>query len=165
MRDVVVESTFQNVSVEEFVDVYFSEAVNTAAAKCLGLKEGSLVEKVEHGNGTVSRRVKMSPSLDLPKPIQKVLAGAPIEYFEVSIYDPKTQKIEYKMESGAGDVVKVHGTISFIKKGTGVVRRIEGIVDVRIFGVGGLIERYIDKEIAKSYAKVAEVMQAAIDER
>ncbi|MCP4498731.1 MAG: DUF2505 family protein [Deltaproteobacteria bacterium] len=165
MREVVVESLFHNVSVEGFAEVYFSEEVNEEAAKCLGLKERKLVEKVENEDGTIGRRVKMSLSLQLPKAIQKILSGAPIEYFEVSTYDPKDQRIEYRVESAADDVVKVSGTITFIKTGTGVVRRIDGTVEVKIFGVGGLIERFIDKEVGKAYAKVAVVMQAAIDDK
>ena len=107
----------------------------------------------------------MAPAVEIPSAVHKLIGGAPIEYFEVSTYDPTTHTSKYVVESAADDVLQVRGVISFIADGDGVRRRIDGTVDAKVFGLGGIIEKLIDKEVNKSYAKVAEVIQAAIDQR
>jgi len=165
MREVVIDTKFENITLDAFAEVYFSEDVNAKAATALKLKERTLVDKIDNDDGTVTRRVKMAPAVDLPKAVHKLIGGAPIEYFEVSTYDPKTHKSKYVVESAADEVLQVQGVISFIADGTGVRRRIDGTVDAKVFGLGGIIEKFIDKEVNKSYAKVAEIIQAEIDAR
>lgn len=163
MKTVTIDQTFTGCSVEEFAAVYFSEDFNTAVAPIAGMKERTLEEMTVLDDGREVRRVKMVPSVNLPKPVQKLTGGADIVYYEVSTYDPKTKTVLYEIDSEAKDTIDVRGKISFLPDNGGVRRLIEGTVKVSIFGLGGIIEKLIENEVKKGYDKIAAFMQTYID--
>ncbi len=164
MKQVVVDQVFRGCSVEEFAEVYFSEDFNTSVAPFVGMKERTLEEMKPLDGGLEQRRVKMVPSVNLPKAVQKLTGGADIVYYEVSTYDPAKQVVDYRIDSDANDTIDVRGRISFLPVDGGVRRLIEGTVKVSIFGLGGIIERVIDNEVKKGYDKIGTYMQKYIDE-
>lgn len=165
MIEVVVEHRFERVSVERFVDVYYSDAFNRAVAPLAGMAERVPVLEEVQPDGRILRRVRMVPDVRLPGPVQKLLQGARVEYFERSLYDPQTHEAEYEIESEAGDHVQVKGKISFVDDGQGGVRRIiAGGVKVKAFGLGGLIERLIAREVESRYTRIQAFTQKWIDE-
>ncbi len=162
MKAVKIDQTFRGCTVEEFAAVYFSEDFNTAVAPHVGMKVRALESLEVLEDGKEVRRVKMVPSVNLPKPVQKLTGGADIVYYEVSTYDPQTQTVDYKIDSDANDTVDVRGRISFLPAGSGTRRLIEGTVKVSIFGLGGIIEKLIENEVKKGYDKIGAFMQTYI---
>lgn len=160
---VVVEHRFRGASVDRFVEVYFSPAYNEAVAPLANLQVRELVSERELAHGVIERRVRMVPSVNLPWAVKKLLRGAPVEYFEVSTYDPAAHQARYRVESGAGPLIKVWGTISFLPDADGCKRRIEGDVEVNIPGLGRVIEKLITDELNKRYDRIQAFTQRYLD--
>lgn len=168
-----VDQRFARVTVERFAEVYHSEAFNNAVAPVSGMRSRRLVEERVDDKGVRHRRVRMVPDTKLPAAIQKVAdslaasvgAAEGITYDEVSTYDPATHTVTFKVESKAGDRVKMAGTIRFVPDGDGVRRIIDADIDVKApLGIGGMIERFIETETVKGYAKIAAFLQKWLDE-
>lgn len=159
-----IDQLFTNTDVERFADTYFSEEFNNAVARHIGLKERRLVEEEPAGANKVRRRVRMVPAVELPKPVKKLIGDHEISYDEVSVYDAEKHEVDYHIESGAQDRVQVRGVIRFVPHKEGVRRVIDGEVEVKVFGLGGLIERLIESEVQKGYEKIGAFMQRWLDE-
>ena len=160
----LVDNLFHNVTLDRFVDVYFSEDFNNRVAKVSGLKRRDLVEETRAADGSRDRRVRMEPNVSLPSPIQRFVGNETITYDEVSHYDAATKTVTYRIDSKANDRIKVEGKITFVAEGTGVRRKIDGTIEVKVFGVGGVIEKFVEQETQKGYAKIAVFLQQVLDE-
>src|ERR1043165_5493421 len=117
-----IDTKFLGVTVDRFIEIYFSEAFNNAVAPITGMKVRKLVEETVKDDGSRERRVRMEPNVNLPGPIQKVadsLAGgkASITYDEVTSYDGTTKVARYYIDSKIRERAKVEGTIRFIDAG------------------------------------------------
>lgn len=160
----VVDHVFHGTDVDRFAEVYFSEEFNEAVAPITGMKERRLVEERRDPDGKLHRRVRLAPDVSLPGPLQKLVGKEAITYDEVAVYDPAAREARYRIEHKAGDRLEVKGVVRFLPVEGGVRRVIEGDVDVRVFGVGGLVERFIESEVKKGYEKIAAFLQRWLDE-
>lgn len=164
---VAVSHQFQRTTVNEFVEVYYSDAFNRAVAPVANLASRELIEAREDEEGRIERRVRIVPDVKLPLPIRKLLRGQPVSYVEWSLYDPKAQRAEYRIESGAKDVVKVWGEIRFQAgpaPGT-VVREIDGQVLVKVPALGRAIEKLIARELSTRYDAIQAFTQKFLDQQ
>lgn len=160
-----VDTLFKNVTLDRFIEVYFSEDFNNQVAVQSGLKSRVLVEEKIHPDGSRDRRVRMHPSVTLPGVIQKVVGKQEIYYDEVAHYDAVKKAVTYRVDSRANDRVNVAGTITFKAEGSGVRRVIDGDIDIRApFGVGSIIEKFVTAEVEKGYAKIAVFLQKFLDD-
>lgn len=160
-----IDQIFTGTHLDHFEETYFSEEFNTAIAREIGLKERKLVDKRVDDDGKVHRRVRMVPAIELPGPIRKIVGDREISYDEVSVFDPSTHSVRYQIESAAQDRVSVGGEIQFTEEsGSGVRRVIDGEIQVKVFGLGTVIERFIESETQKSYARISNFMQTWLDE-
>ena len=172
-----VDQRFARVTVARFAEVYHSEAFNNAVAPVTGMRSRRLVEERVDEQGVRHRRVRMQPDTKLPAAIQTLAdsivasAGARegITYDEVSTYDPATHTVTFRVDSKANDRVKMAGTIRFVRdvdaEGEGVRRIIDADIEVKApLGLGGMIERFIESETVKGYAKIAAFLQTWLDE-
>ena len=160
-----INHLFQNVTIERFIETYFSEAFTHSVAKFTGLKTRTLVEEKVHPDGSRDRRVRMHPDVKLPAPIRKFATEDQIHYDEVSHYDAAKREVTFRIDSKANDRVKVAGTIRFVPEGSGVRRIIEQTLEVKApLGLGGIIERFIEGEVEKGYGKIAPFLQTWLDE-
>lgn len=158
-----VDTTFRNVTLERFVEVYFSEDFNNQVAKISGLKSRVLVQEKLHADGSRDRRVRMEPNVTLPAALQKFVGNQPITYDEVSFFDANKKTVTYRIDSKANDRITVKGTITFAAAGSGVRRVIDGVIDVNVFGLGGVVEKFVEAETQKGYAKIAVFLQDYLD--
>lgn len=159
-----IEHRFTGVDVDRFVEIYFSEAFNDAVAPISGMKERRLVAQTTDDQGLVHRRVRLAPAVPIPAPLERVVAGRAITYDEVSVYDPRTKSARYSIDHKAGDRLRAEGVITFLADGPDAARRvIDGEIDVRIFGVGALVERFIETEVKKGYDAIGRFLQGWID--
>lgn len=162
----VVDQRFARVTLARFVACYLSEEFNEAVARVSGLKSRRLVDEKVGSDGRRDRRVRMQPDVKLPAAIERLAPIDKITYDEVSSYDPATHSMRYQIDSAANDRVKVAGMIRFIEDGDGVRRTIDGVIEVNApLGLGGVIERFIEAETQKGYAKIGAFLQQFLDER
>ncbi len=159
-----VDHRFERVTLERFIATYFSEHFNTEVAAVSGLRTRTLVEEVIAADGRRRRRVRMHPDVKLPAPIKRFVSEEQIHYDEVSTYDPQRREVSFKIDSKANDRVRFEGTIRFVAEDTGVRRLIDSEIEVKApFGVGTVIERFIEVEVGKGYAKIQPFLQSYLD--
>jgi hypothetical protein len=159
-----VDHRFERTTLERFIAVYFSEHFNTEVAAISGLRTRTLVEEVIEADGRRRRRVRMHPNVTLPAAIKRFASEDQIHYDEVSTYDPARHEVRFKIDSRANDRIRFEGTIRFVAEGSGVRRIIDSEIDVNVpFGVGSVIERFIDAEVQKGYAKIQPFLQSYLD--
>jgi hypothetical protein len=161
---VTTEHRFKNVTVDRFVEVYYSKAFNHAVAPSAALKVRDLVHEESLASGRILRRVRMVPDIELPGPVAALVNG-PIEFFEVSEYDPTTKSAAYHVDSAARDRIVVQGAVTFEQAGDDVIRRIDGDVHVKMFGVGNIIERLIANEVKGRYDRIQAFTQRYLDDQ
>ena len=155
-----VDHRFERTTLDRFIAVYFSEHFNAEVAAISGLRTRTLVEEVIEPDGRRRRRVRMHPQVTLPAAIKRFASEDQIHYDEVSTYDPARQEVRFRIDSKANDRVRFEGVIRFQADGSGVRRLIESEVDIKApFGVGTLIEKFIEVEVQKGYAKVQPFLQ------
>lgn len=152
----LAEHTFRGITVADYEKLYFDEDFNVSLCKAVNL-DRSVVKRDEKGKH-LSRAVKVSPrDREIPGPLVKVLGSSRIEYTEHVEYDFGTYKGTWKSVSSVmTDKVESSGVFRFEPAGDGVKRVIEGDIKVKVFGVGGVIERFIVADIEKSYEQAAD---------
>jgi len=159
-----VDHRFERVTLDRFIAVYFSEHFNNEVAAISGLRTRTLVEEVVDDTGARKRRVRMHPDVKLPAPIKRFASEEQIHYDEVSSYDPVRREVKFRVDSKANDRVRFEGVIRFVAEGSGVRRLIDSEIEVKVpFGVGSIIERFIDVEVGKGYAKIQPFLQGYLD--
>lgn len=159
-----IDHRFTRCTLERFIAVYFSEHFNGEVAKVSGLRTRTLVTETIHPDGRRERRVRMHPQVTLPAAIKRFASEDQIHYDEVSSYDPSTQTVRYHIDSKANDRVTFKGTIRFVTDGDDVRRIIDSEVEIKApFGVGTLIEKFIEGEVAKGYEKIRPFLQGYLD--
>lgn len=148
--------TFRGISLADYEKLYFDEDFNIALCKAVNL-DRTLLKREEKGKH-LSRSVKVSPrDREIPGPLVKVLGSSRIEYTEQVEYDFGSYKGTWKsISSVMTDKVESSGIFRLEQAGDGVKRVIEGDIKVKVFGVGGVIERFIVADIEKSYEQAAD---------
>jgi hypothetical protein len=160
-----IDHRFENCTLERFIAVYFSEDFNNKVAKISGLRTRDLVEERVDDAGRRHRRVRMHPAVTLPGAIKKWVSEEQIHYDEVAVFDPKTNTVTYRIDSKANDRVRFEGTIRFVTDGAAVRRIIDSEVEIKApFGVGTLIEKFIEGEVQKGYEKIRPFLQGYIND-
>lgn len=112
----------------------------------------SVLEQRTDPDGTVHRRVDCTPKVELPAPVRK-LFGDNVGYIEVGRYDPKQRKyfVEVLPRVGA-DRVKMTSEIWVEPAGDKrCERRVNVDNSVKAFGLGTLIESYIEQQTRDLY--------------
>lgn len=149
----------------QFVDLYYgSEDFNRAAQLDGELHERVVLEPEELAAGRVRRRVRVTPRVALPGPLNRLIAGAPITYVEVLTFEPDLASAELAIESPGGDYVTVRGTLSLAERRELLQFRLRGHVQVSVPLVGGLAERFIAAEVKRRYALLEGFLQEYVDD-
>ncbi len=120
----------------------------------LGFKNYEPIELKEEADGSKRRRFRAEPKSDAPAVVKK-LVGDSLTYTETGSFDPKTKVWTYKVEtSKMGDKIKIGGRYWLEPKGDKKVDRVcEVEISVDIFGVGGVVEGFIEGQTRESYEK------------
>jgi len=158
-----IEDHFTGCTLEQYIEMYYSQAYSDAMATAIGLKERRLVESTEQPDGKIFRRVHIVPNVPVPKTFTKILGGREIAYDEVSTFDPETHSAEFKIEHAGPDRLEHKGVYRFFETEKGVRRVMENECNVGIPLVGGKAEKLVAAEVKKSFVKVAEFTQSYID--
>lgn len=112
--------------------------------------------------GDTSRKLRIVPKMKLPAPVAKLI-GESFAYEEHGTLDRPRSELTWRMVQPANldpkskprkDAVTMHGTVRVEVSGDGHCRRTDDFsVEARIFGLGGLIESSIEKELQSARAK------------
>lgn len=143
-----------DVSLADYEQLYFDEAFSIALCKTVQLRRQLISRQLD--GSRLQRVVCVGPQREIPAPVAKVLGAERIEY---------TEHIDYSFGSFAGrwhtvssvmpDKVQSFGSFSFAAQGAHVLRVVEGEINVKVFGLGKIIERFIVADVEKSYAQAA----------
>ncbi len=144
-----------SVSAEQLWKLLFHPDLENAVTAATRLKEFAVVTK-EDGN-ILRRDVRVTPNIELPGPL-KALVGDAIGYREVDLV-PKSGPMEYKWtvtpDALTGKIL-IGGTFRVDPLGSNRCKRvIAGDVTVKIFGLGGLAEKFIVSQLEETYGVIA----------
>jgi hypothetical protein len=142
------------VTPEQYEEIYFDEAFG--AAQCEAVNLGRKLLKLEKTPTRIVRHVRVEPSRELPAPVAKLLGGGSFSYVEEVDYDVATRSLRWRtVPSIAPEKVESSGTVQFIADGAGTKRLLRGDINVKVFGLGGIIEKFVVGDVEKSYEKAA----------
>ena len=162
--DFVIEMLTRRVRYARFRHVYYSEPFHTQLAPAIELKERSLRERVTLSDGKERIRVYIAPRVELPAVIAKVVEGYAVGYEETTLFDPESRMADVRIQTPAGNLLQIEAQTRFSESEEGVRTRIALSVRAKIFGVGGMAERFVAAETRKRYALVEQFLQRYVDE-
>jgi hypothetical protein len=114
------------------------------------------VLSLEDKPDTIVRRLRGTPTSDMPKTVEKVV-GADLSYVEELVFDKKTRRARFKTTPATmADKLRIEGSIWAEPSGTGRIRRrVDMDFEAKIFGVGGLIEKFGSKAFVDNFEAAA----------
>jgi hypothetical protein len=161
--ELVIDQRFRGATLAQFVELYFSDEFNDAICPAVGVRSRTLLLRQSQPDGTLQLRTRVVPCVHLPPPLCHWAGRLPIEYQEVSRYDPQRYRLDYAIEHAAQHVLEVKGCIDFAAVPDGVRQRIQVGVTVRLPAVRPLVERIIADELRRAFGRKAELMQQRFD--
>lgn len=110
----------------------------------------------------IRRRVRAQPNMKLSGPVAKAL-GPGLRYEEVSTFDKGSQTYNFDViPSTMSDKIKTTGVVRTEPAATGCKRIVDVTLEVKIFGVGGLIEGVLEQNVRDSWGDAARYMNQVL---
>jgi Protein of unknown function (DUF2505) len=139
----------------EFAVRLHLEALGSTAAQILST-EGDL----ESG---LVRTLTYDQKPNMPGPVRKVF-GEEITTTEVTTYDPSTLTASFVMTPGTmADKTHLTGAIALAADGDGMTERFSLEAKVKIFGVGPVVERFIEHQARETQEKSVAFMRSILE--
>lgn len=138
--------------------IFFDEEFNRALfVDHLRFTSFKVLQFDRQDDGRVHRRLQCKPPTELPAVVKKVLGGA-TSYIEDGHFDPVSRKFTVDViPAAAADKIKTRTELWLEARGDKRSERIATIDNtVKIFGVGKIIEKFIEDTTRKSYAEAAD---------
>lgn len=154
-----------NCDADTFWRLFFDKEFNEQLYKgALGFTKYEVTESKD-SDKQLARKVSAVPKIDLPGPLAK-LFGPGFGYVEEGTLDKASKRWSWVMiTSQMSDKLKQSGTLRVESAGEAKVRRIAEITgEAKVFGVGGMIESTIEKELRAGWDKSAEFMNKYLRE-
>lgn len=141
---------------DEYNRRLFKEGLDFAVYEPLELKE--------EPNGNKFRRVKTQPKAQMPAAVQKIL-GDPVS-IEEGRFDATARRWAVKLiPHKMADKIHISGEFRMSPTANGIERLANFEVKVDIFGVGGIVEGFVEKQIRDGYDKGAVFTNKFIKEK
>jgi hypothetical protein len=126
----------------------------------------NVLEDVHEPNGVVRKRLECTPKIELPAPARKIF-GDTAGYTEIGRYDPAQKKyFADVVPKVAADKIKTTSETWVEPRGD---KRCERLVmvdnTVKVFGLGTILEGFIEQQTRDQYAKSAEFTNRWIREK
>ena len=157
-----------NTDVDTYWDrIFFDSEYNERTYReALGFKSFALIEQTGGPGERRTRTMRTEPAADAPAVVRKLI-GDSFNYTERGSYDPATRIWTYSITtSGMSDKIKIGGRLWVEPKGEKSIERVAEInIEVKIFGVGGAIESFIEKTTRDSYVKATNFTNRFIAEK
>jgi len=133
-----------------------------------GLKFHSfeVIEKTGEPGKDFTRKIRTEPNADAPAVVRKLI-GDSLAYVESGRFDPKARRWSYTVTtSKLAEKIKINGDFWAEARGDKKVERFCTVnVDVSIFGVGRVVEGFIEKTTRESYDRAAVFTNTFIREK
>ncbi len=125
-----------------------------------------IIETLRDDDSEHWRNMEVEPQLDLPPRIQKFIKGK-MGYKEKGRFDKNKEKFFLEHTTAAlGNKLHLSGDFVVVPLGEHACRREATIrVDVRVFGIGSLIERAIERNIHKGWNNSAQFMNSWLSQQ
>lgn len=138
-----------------FFDKEFNEKLYVGE---LGFSKFNIAEFKETDTQTL-RKVEAVPKLEMPGPVAKLI-GPGLSYREEGSMDKSTKRWSWKIiPNQLADKLTNTGTLRIEKVGDTKVRRVaELVVEAKVFGLGGMIESSIEKQLRDGWDRSAVFM-------
>ncbi len=136
--------------------IFFNKGFNDDLfLKELQFPEYKIIEENDSGS-THTRKIRVTPKQDAPAVVKK-LVGDRFSYTEDGTFDRTSKRYRFRITTGAlADKVKIAGEMWTESAGPDKLRRkVTMDVDVKIFGVGGLVEKFVADSTQESYRRSA----------
>ncbi|MBZ0120480.1 MAG: DUF2505 domain-containing protein [Sandaracinaceae bacterium] len=113
-----------------------------------------------------TRVLRTEPKSDAPAVVKKLI-GDSLAYTEKGSWDAKTKTWSYQITtSKLADKIHIGGKFWVEPRGPKQCERISEVeIEVKIFGVGGTIEKFVEKTTRESYQKTYQFTQKYIQEK
>ena len=137
--------------------IFFDTEYNDALYRnVLGFKAFEVQELTGETGGDRTRRTYTEPKADAPAVVTKLIGGG-LAYTERGRFDAKAQKWSYEITTNKlSDRVRIGGTLWVEPRGDRRIERIcEVDLEVKVLGIGGVVEKYIADTTRDSYEKTA----------
>lgn len=147
--------------------IFFDDEYNRRLYRdALGFPMYEIVKKDVADNGNIVRRARMEPKADAPAVVKK-LVGDSLTYTEDGSFDAAKKRWSYTIAtSKLSDKIKIGGEFWVEPRGEKQVERICTVdVNVKIFGVGGVVEAFLESSTRDSYEKAARFTREFIREK
>ena len=144
---------------EAFWKLFFDKDFNEQMFKRgLGFPEFTVVEQRDTDK-ELFRKVRATPKVDLPGPVAKLM-GANFSYTEDGTLEKASKVWRWKMTPSAmADKMRNEGVMRVEAVGTGRCRRVAEITnEVKIFGIGGMVEGAAEKSLREGWDASAKFM-------
>lgn len=129
----------------------------------LGFKAYELVEAKQDGD-LLRRKVRTTPKADAPKAVQKLLGGE-FSYLEEGVFDGEKYTFSV-IPSVMADRIKIRGEIRAEARGEGKMERVCSMqISIKIFGLGKVVEGFVDDTTRQNYDRGARYIQRFIREQ
>jgi len=140
----------------------YQERLYREALGCTRMEVLELKGSYETGQ---TRRLRFEKPLDAPGPIRK-LFGETVTLEEISSFDPKLGQWTFRMLPPLlGDKLDMRGVVSLEKAARGVEHVATHNVTCNVFGIGGLLERFIASQAVEGSADKARFTRRYIAEK
>ena len=144
-------------SEEKFWELFFDEDFTTKMFEFLEFPKFEIVETREAGDEKI-RIVKASPKLDAPGPVKKLL-GDNFGYVEEGRWNKNTKVFRFVVKPNTMEgKIKNEGTVRIESRDGGAkcTRVVDVVVEAKVFGLGGTIEKMTEKSFRDGWGKSAE---------
>ena len=134
-----------------FFDADYNVRLNRDA---LGFRQYDVLDEKTAEDGSRSRRLRMLPKDPPPAVVKKLVGDEPST--EEGHYDPAVRRYAFTIQPPSmADKIRIAGTLRAEPKGEKMERVVDFEIKVSIFGVGGVIEGFIEKTVRESYDRGA----------
>lgn len=151
-----------NIEPEPFwQDVFFDADYNEKLYReGLRFEAFDVLELTSPPDGRRARKVRVKPHLDAPAPIRKVI-GDSVSYVEegrLELGGPQGPRwVARVIPSTLAEKTQVHAEMWLERTGAGRSDRVASFdIEVKIFGIGGMFEKFLEKTMRDNYQKAAE---------
>jgi hypothetical protein len=148
-------------------EIFFSPEYNERLYReALGFKDFAVLELTGERGQRRTRKMRTEPAAEAPAVVKKLI-GDSLSYTESGSFDPAAKVWTYTIQtSKLSDKVHIGGRLWAEPRGDKKLERCAEIeVDVKIFGVGGTIEKFIEKTTRDSYENATRFTNQFIAEK
>ena len=147
-----------------FWELYFDpEFIVRMHLKALGSTAAEVVSQEGDLSGGLVRTLRYGQKPNMPGPVRKIF-GEEITTTEVSTFDPSSSTTTFTMTPGTmADKTQLSGAIALTDEGGSTTEKFSLEARVKIFGVGPVVERFIEHQARETQEKSVTFMREVLE--